>query len=1474
MEYIRGRGDSRKLRPSRNARSTDGSTIPRIFLSYARGDDEPYTRSVYERLLAEGFDAWFDREDMPSRALTFLQEIRDAVRSRDRLLVVLGPAAVLSDYVRAEWQAALVDGKVVTPVLRLGDYDLVPPELKNLHCPDVRPSRPPEEAFGELLRILRDPVPPLGSLMGPVPEMPAHFQPRPDDLSALADTLLYDIERPAVIDGPLRTTVVHGMGGVGKSVLAGAFARSSSARRVFGDGIIWVTATPTTQPLELVRSVLLLTGSPVHADAGLAEAVTTLRSWLDARRCLIVVDNVWRVEQAAPIVQALSRVSRLLLTSRDAGLATALGANTRPLDVLAPEAALRQLADWVGARPDNLPAEALAVARETGYLPLALALQGALARDGVDWADLLYALRHAELDFAEEQFPDYPYPNLLASLRVSVDVLRSENAAAATRFVELAAFFWDDGVPEAALTRFWAYGPQGIPEHRGRKLLVTLERKALLRLEGVTPHRRVRLHDLMVDFLAACGDPVAANGKLVDAYRAACRTDWPDGPDDGYFLEHLLDHLARLPDGHAELHRLLRLEDGQGHHAWFEAVDAAVRVDQFRRQLERLLADPATSDPETVRIALLLGSLTARAANIPAPLLDALIACGIWSLPRALDYARQLPLSGRRGFATDAGMRMRALLVVAEHLPESERYGMVDEALAAAGDANPSTPGLPDLARTLAAAGRTADALTIARRESHGEERTIMLAAVAMHAEPTDRDAIIAEALEDCTKTLDLFRSAALEPLVPLLDAAGVQSALVTVVEPLANPVARGWCQIYLANRLAELGLVTEALALARSIQDTVCRAEALAILVPSLLEDARDAAIDDVLQTAVDIDEDRWRSDMERSFDDLPPMLASVQSVIWAEQSWRPDTLRSLAPYLDGASLATAMRLVQETTDRHFLAEGAAAMAGALSEAARANLVGHAAQQVREIENTKARARAVATIVPVLETPYRVALLEETLNIIATQEEPIVVEALSALAAVLTPEHIPRALELVRQVADVEARVSLVEAMVPVLEPTHLPTARAIIEMVSDRDEVLLASAALAEYAGADRHRAILWMAAGHEEYVRARTLALLVPQVDDDVLDDALQILATITHPTSLAEIALPVFARRVEGLQRTEFLRRAVRTAASITDAERLAWAFEAFQDQLTPDLLDEALEAFAAAEASFGTEWRAFGRARYLVVALPHLQPPRRDAVHDEILRLIKQLPEASLRRDVLLLLAENGDTARFNEVVELVEAETDPFERGLIAGSVLERAPEVLRDRLVMAALAELENIKDPYFQSVTDPVENVISRVMPYTHNPRQMLGAVSQFESEEWKRTALLRFARAMRADLFDDLLTLATALERAGYRAEVLTTLAAVAPAERRTAVLGGALAGAIGDQSDLLHDDVLPPLAQALVLLPPATIRALWHDQRSRLGELARPQLLRKLHGLAAAILHADAEAASTAVEATLDVQRWWP
>lgn len=68
------------------------------------------------------------------------------------------------------------------------------------------------------------------------------------------------------------------------------------------------------------------------------------------------------------------------------------------LDELAPTAALQLLAGWAASPADQLPAEAAQVAQECGYLPLALALCGAMFASGShSWPQLLDLLRRAAL---------------------------------------------------------------------------------------------------------------------------------------------------------------------------------------------------------------------------------------------------------------------------------------------------------------------------------------------------------------------------------------------------------------------------------------------------------------------------------------------------------------------------------------------------------------------------------------------------------------------------------------------------------------------------------------------------------------------------------------------------------------------------------------------------------------------------------------------------------------------------------------------------------------------------------------------------------------------------------------------------------------------------------------------------------------------------------------------------------------------
>src|SRR6185503_7866161 len=61
-----------------------------IFLSYARGDDEPFVARP-----------------------AFLHQIRDAINARERFLFVLGSKATTGDYVAAEWQQAVTFGKAI-----------------------------------------------------------------------------------------------------------------------------------------------------------------------------------------------------------------------------------------------------------------------------------------------------------------------------------------------------------------------------------------------------------------------------------------------------------------------------------------------------------------------------------------------------------------------------------------------------------------------------------------------------------------------------------------------------------------------------------------------------------------------------------------------------------------------------------------------------------------------------------------------------------------------------------------------------------------------------------------------------------------------------------------------------------------------------------------------------------------------------------------------------------------------------------------------------------------------------------------------------------------------------------------------------------------------------------------------------------------------------------------------------------------
>jgi WD40 repeat protein len=528
-----------------------------VFISYAREDDEPFAKRLHKDLTRSGFKVWWDRASLRTRQLPFRQEIADAIRSHDRLILIVGPKAAVSASVRQEWQWALALDKPVIPILRKGDYTHLPGELSAIQCDDFRNDAQYPAQLARLIESLRRPEPPLGGLFG-VPSLPPHFLARPDLLSQVKDALLRDLKAPVVITGADAHVGVHGMGGIGKSVLGAAIARDREVRRSYPDGIIWLTVGQQPDLVQLQHDVGHHLGRKEHFDTE-PQGQGVLRQLLAQRAVLLILDDVWKTSDTQAF-DVLGPRCRALVTTRDTGILHTLGGPSVPVSLLAEGEARQLLSNAVGVEPSALPADALEVVKECGYLPLAIALCAGMAKAGHSWKDIVEALREADLEWPENRTEaNQRHRTIWNAMKASYDVLPDSEKR---RFAELAVFATDEIVPEAGVQTLWKH--TGWMSRRNcTKLLISLAERSLIRLHQTTAkpgkaiQRGMSFHDLLYDFVTkVIGEPKRLQRRLLDAYRKRCPTGWHSGPDDGYLYQHLAHHLQQA-ERQQELKKLL-----------------------------------------------------------------------------------------------------------------------------------------------------------------------------------------------------------------------------------------------------------------------------------------------------------------------------------------------------------------------------------------------------------------------------------------------------------------------------------------------------------------------------------------------------------------------------------------------------------------------------------------------------------------------------------------------------------------------------------------------------------------------------------------------------------------------------------------------------------------------------------------------------------------------------------------------------
>ncbi|MGO9464665.1 MAG: NB-ARC domain-containing protein [Isosphaeraceae bacterium] len=520
------------------------------------------------------------------------------------------------------------------------------------------------------------------------PPLPAHYVQRKETTEAIKADLLSASSHAGV----LVVSAIHGLAGIGKTTLAAAVCHDDEVRSEFDDGIYWTTLGQQPDLLSLLSNLIRSIDEADTRVLTIEAASAKLRTLLRERNALLVVDDAWESTHVRPFLVGGPRC-RILITTREAHIASALSAARHDLDVMTHEQAMNLFCNKLG-RPvsGREQRHASRLALTVGYLPLALEIAAALISEGVAWEELLADLSAeiARLDSLSiptaEDIRDEAERgrlSLIASFELSLRRLSEESRR---RFAWLGVVQEDASINENVAATIWE-----VKDVRDARDVLRLFRSKSLLLAGVPRENGTptyRLHDLIHDLARrlltypmtsadakhpyVLGIPLKqANGMLIDRYRSQLEgRPWHALSDDSYIHSHLAWHFEQAGAAEA-LFALLGEETAEGRNGWYQARDRMGQLAGYLEDVARAwrLAETlyATSrDPVALglqyRFALIRSTFNSLAGNIRPCLLAELVRRGVWPPSQGLASAQQVPNAPRRA---------AALASVAPHLPTS-----------------------------------------------------------------------------------------------------------------------------------------------------------------------------------------------------------------------------------------------------------------------------------------------------------------------------------------------------------------------------------------------------------------------------------------------------------------------------------------------------------------------------------------------------------------------------------------------------------------------------------------------------------------------------------------------------------------------------------------------------------------------------------------------------------------------------------
>jgi DNA-binding SARP family transcriptional activator/tetratricopeptide (TPR) repeat protein/DNA-binding XRE family transcriptional regulator len=404
---------------------------------------------------------------------------------------------------------------------------------------------PGPEITSAHLRVLRGQLPGAGLAAGAGPRVsqpPAQLPMECVGFTGRAGELR-TLDRILGAEGPAKSApvaVVTGMGGVGKTALAVQWAWRQRDR--YPDGQLYAdlrghAITGPARPLDVLTGFLAALGEPaerIPEDEGQAAAL--LRTRLEGRRILLLLDNALDAQQVRPLLPAAPG-SAAIVTARDrmTGLIARDGAGAvvvRPL----PEAeAAALLVASMGERGDGEPPAVVAeLAGLCAHLPLALRIAAAnlAARPSYRLTDYVATLASGDR-LTGLAVPEDEQAAVRLAFELSCDTLKPE----LRRLFRLVGL-----VPGPDFTAPAVAALAGIATSQAESLL---DRLAARNLIDEHAHGRYRLHDLLRLYaaeLAAAEESAVGRDSAIDRLAAYAMAAVRSAS------ELLYPHLLHLPD--------------------------------------------------------------------------------------------------------------------------------------------------------------------------------------------------------------------------------------------------------------------------------------------------------------------------------------------------------------------------------------------------------------------------------------------------------------------------------------------------------------------------------------------------------------------------------------------------------------------------------------------------------------------------------------------------------------------------------------------------------------------------------------------------------------------------------------------------------------------------------------------------------------------------------------------------------------